>query len=192
MEDAKLASIPMKLSKGSGTRLENFAPYRRLIGHLIYLINTWLDITFADSKLNQYLDYATDSHFKAGLYVLRYLKQALLIPSFFPPVDLSLTAYSDSDWGACPDSHRSVSDYCYFLGQSLISWKSKKQTTMARSSVEAEYCALALATYEGLWLSYILRDSKLPLRSPIRLYRDNNFALHIAANPVFHEQITTR
>jgi hypothetical protein len=74
------------------------------------------------------------------------------------------------------------------LGTSLISWKSKKQTVVSRSSSEAEYRALAQAAYEGQWLIYLLKDFLVQHDSLIILYCDNKSAMHIAANPVFHER----
>lgn len=94
--------------------------------------------------------------------------------------------FAYADWGGCPDSRKSISGYCFFLGESLVSWKSKKQQTVARSSSEAEYRALAAATCELQWLSYLMSDLKVEcLKQPV-LYCDNQSALYIAANPVFH------
>ena len=96
--------------------------------------------------------------------ILRYVKgtlpQGLHIGT--GPVR-SLTAYSDADWAGCPDSRRSTSGYCVFLGDTLVSWSSKRQTTVSRSSVEAEYRAVAHAVAECCWLRQLLQELHLPL-----------------------------
>lgn len=111
--------------------------------------------------------------------------QGLLFPR---SSSLQLLGFSDADCGGCPDSRRSISGFCFFLGSSLISWKSKKQTTVARSSSEAEYHALATASCELQWLSYLLRDLHIQCSKYVVLYCDNKSALHIVANTVFHER----
>lgn len=101
---------------------------------------------------------------------------------------LSLHAFSDSNWASCPISKRSVTGYVILLGGSPISWKSKKQTTIARSSTEAEYRAMAHAAAEVTWLVRLLTELGVTNLTPISLHCDNQSALHIAKNPVFHER----
>ncbi|XP_016173087.1 uncharacterized protein LOC107615544 [Arachis ipaensis] len=128
LNDAKPISTPMdymvKLSKTSSTHLGDVSSHIILIGRLMYLTNTRPDICFLVSTVSQYLDYARDTHFKAALHVFRHLKGA---PAkgvlFFAFADLNLTAFSDSDWGASPDTRRSVFGFYYFLGKFLISWR---------------------------------------------------------------------
>ncbi|XP_016206324.1 uncharacterized protein LOC107646670 [Arachis ipaensis] len=140
-------------------------------------------------KLSQFLDCATDDHYKAALHVLRYIKKSPSKGLFFSSNnDLKLTGYIDSDWATCSDTRRSITGYCFFLGSLLVSWKSKKQTTVACSPSEAEYRAMAQATREGQWLLYLLNDYHVSHPYPINLYCDNQSALYIAANPIFHER----
>ncbi|GAU37804.1 hypothetical protein TSUD_276210, partial [Trifolium subterraneum] len=147
------------------------------------------EIAYAVSKLSQFLAAPTNEHMLAGLHVLRYIKnspgQGLF---FYSKSSLTLKGFSDSDWGACPDTRRSTTGFCFFLGTSLISWKSKKQNIVSRSSSEAEYRALAQTTCEGQWLKFLLQDFHISHPTPIVIYCDNKSALHIAANPVFHER----
>ncbi|QHO24819.1 Copia protein [Arachis hypogaea] len=102
--------------------------------------------------------------------------------------NLHLTGFADADWATCADTRRSVSGYCFMLGNSLINWKSKKQTTVTKSSAEAEYRSLAVATCEASWLSFLMDFIGLPLQKSITLFCDNQSAIHIANNPIFHER----
>ena len=107
---------------------------------------------------------------------------------FFPSTsELQLKAFSDSDWAGFVDTRKSITGFSVYLGSSLISWKSKKQVTVSRSSSEAEYRALASVTCEIQWLTYLLHDFDIT-HKPALVFCDNKSALHIAANPVFHER----
>jgi hypothetical protein len=179
----------LQLHKTSGTPISDPTAYRRLIGRLLYLTHSRPEISYAVSKLSQFLDAPTDLHMLAGLHVLKFLKNHPGQGLFFSSSSLlTLKGYPDSDWGACPDTRRSTTGFCFFIGTSLVSWKSKKQAVVSMSSSEAEYRALAQATCEGQWLLYLLQDFLIPHDSPIMLYCDNKSAMHIAANPVFHER----
>ncbi|GKA70124.1 putative RNA-directed DNA polymerase [Tanacetum coccineum] len=102
--------------------------------------------------------------------------------------NLKLRAYADSDWARCPATRKYVSAYCVFLGDSLVTWKSKKQSTLSKSSAEAEYRSMASATCEVIWLSNLLGDMGVKNLLPVVMYYDNSSTLQIAANPVFHEK----
>ncbi|XP_016195996.1 uncharacterized protein LOC107637059 [Arachis ipaensis] len=193
MLDAKPASTPMDytthLSKKFGTLLASNSEYRRIIGRLLYLTNTKSEIAYAVSKLSQFLDCATDKNFEAALRVLKYLKGALAKGLFFSATtDFTPSGFSDSDWATCSDSRRSVTGHCFFLGTSIISWKSKKQDTVAASSCEAEYRALASATKDAQWLAYMMKELQIEQQKLIVIYCDSQSALHIAVNPVYHER----
>ncbi|XP_065627419.1 uncharacterized protein LOC136066661 [Quercus suber] len=129
------------------------------------------------------------THYAAILRILRYLKDTLFHGLFYlAQSPLVLCAFSDADWAGDPTDRRSTTGYCFLLGSSLISWRSKKQTFVARSSTEAEYRALADTTSELLWLRWLLKDLGVSTSSATPFYCDNQSAIHIAHNDVFHEQ----
>ena len=198
LEDAGLlgckpSTIPMDpslhMSKDLGTPLPNPTEYRELIGRLLYLTITRMDITFAVHQLSQFLSAPTDIHLQAAHKVLRYLKGNPALGLFYPAdTELCINAFADADWATCKDTRRSVTGFCVFLGTSLVSWKSKKQSVVSRSSTEAEYRSLALATCEVIWLQQLLKDLHVSVTSIAKLFCDNKSAIHIAMNPVFHER----
>lgn len=178
----------MKLCKHSSPALADPSCYRRLIGQLLYLTITRPDISYVTQHLSQFMDASSSLHLQAAMKVLHYIKsaprQGLLFSSSSP---LTLNAYCDSDWASCLDSRRSVTGYCIFLGSSLISWRSKKQSIVSRSSAEAEYRAIASMSCELTWLRYVLQALCISHPQPATLHCDNLAALHIATNPVLHE-----
>jgi len=128
-------------------------------------------------------------HYNAILKVLRYVKGTPGQGLFFPAnSQLNLTAYSDASWADCPDTRPSTTGFCVFLGNSLVSWTSKKQTTVSRSSVESEYRSTTSVVCELTWLRYLLADLHVNISGPATLYCENLAAIHIAANPIFHER----
>lgn len=129
------------------------------------------------------------THWNAAIHVLKYLRGIINHGLFYPyHNNMNLKGYSDADWASCTDTRRPITSYCIYLGESLISWKKKKQPTVSRSSTEAEYRALTTTTCKLQWISYLLRDLQVIIPLPIPLYCDSQSAFHITANPVFHER----
>lgn len=163
--------------------------YRRLIGKLLYLTVTRPDIQYAVNVLSQFISSPRESHMNVVLRVLRYLKGAPGQGLFLPAAgDLSIEAYCDSDWGGCPMTRRSRTGYFISLGGAPISWRTKKQTVVSRSSAEAEYRAMAATVSEVVWLRWLLTDLEARQMQSTPLHCDNQAARHIANNPVFHER----
>ncbi|GKC85467.1 hypothetical protein Tco_1141184, partial [Tanacetum coccineum] len=125
------------------------------------------------------------SHLKIAFKILRYLKSCLgLGIHIIKTSGMSLSAYSDADWAKCVVTRRSVTGYCVFLNNSLVSWKSKKQNTLSKSSTEAEYRALALVISEVIWILKILKYLNVENLLPVSLHCDSNSAIKITANLV--------
>ncbi|XP_062075463.1 uncharacterized mitochondrial protein AtMg00240-like [Humulus lupulus] len=138
--------------------------YWRLVGKLLYLTTTRPDMSYAINSRSQFLLAPRKPHLIAVQHVLHYLKQkpgrelpyktntTIKNSKLHPPwnTDYTLQIFCDADWDACPDTRRSITNFCVFLNGSLISWKSKKQQTISRSSVEFEYRSMANATTETI------------------------------------------
>jgi hypothetical protein len=97
-----------------------------------------------------------------------------------------ISIFTDVDWAGDVDDRRSTSSFAVFVGSNLISWSSKKQPTVSRSSTEAEYNALANGASEAMWVRSLLRELGVSQRQPPILWCDNLGATYLTANPVFH------
>ncbi|CAL2259148.1 unnamed protein product [Prunus armeniaca] len=172
----------------NGRLLNDPSSYKRLVGKLIYLTITRPDLVYAVHVLSQFMDKPRQPHLEAAHKVLRYTKQTLRQGILLPSTGLlQLHAFCDADLARCADTRRSMTGYCIILGQAPISWKTKKQSTVSRSSTEAQYHSMATTYCEITWLKNILKDLRVNHTQPIILLCDNQAVMHIASNPVFHE-----
>jgi len=138
-----------KLSASDGTAVENPSEYRSFASALQYLTLTRPDLAYAVQQVCLFMHDPRELHLALIKRILRYVKGTLSSGLHLGAGSItSLTAYSDADWAGCPDSRRSTSGYCVYLGDNLISWSSKRQTTVSRSSAEAEYRAVVHAVAE--------------------------------------------
>ena len=165
-------------------------PLLEAVGSLIYLSTcTRPDITFVVSKLSQHFAEPTVEHWNTLKQVFRYLKGTTEQGLCFRRNDtekLGLRVYSDADWASDPADRRSTSGYCVSLNEesSLISWKTRKQPTVALSTCEAEYMSLASAIQECIYLEQLLRGVDTYQYAQTKVYEDNQGAIALAKNPV--------
>ncbi|XP_013613744.1 PREDICTED: uncharacterized mitochondrial protein AtMg00810-like [Brassica oleracea var. oleracea] len=172
-----------------GPAYENPTRFRKFVGKLVYLAITRPELSYSIHVLSQVMHKPRAAHWDAVVRVLRYLKgcpgQGIILRA---TSDLRLRAFCDSDWAACPSTRRSLSSYIVLLGNSPISWKTKKQNTVSHSSAEAEYRSMAVTVCELKWLKRLLKDLGVTHKEAMELFCDSKAALYIAANHVFHER----
>ncbi|KAK0581627.1 hypothetical protein LWI29_016112 [Acer saccharum] len=163
--------------------------YQRLVGKLIYLSHTRPDIAYAVSVVSQFMHAPTESHMDAVLRILRYLKGAPGRGLMFSKNEhLDIEGYTDADWAGNASDQRSTSGYFTFVGGNLVTWRSKKQTVVSRSSAEAEFRGIAQGITELLWLKNLLGDLGFHPKGSMKLYCDNKASVQIANNPVQHDR----
>ncbi|KAM1804716.1 hypothetical protein ACFX12_030549 [Malus domestica] len=162
--------------------------YRSIVGALQYLTFTHPDIAYSVNQVCQFMHSPLDSHFVAVKRILRYLKGSLDLGLCFKPGNLDIRAYTDADWAGDPNDRRSTTGFIVFLGDNPISWSSKKQHTVSRSSTEAEYRAMATTTAEVVWIQQLLQDLSLSPSTTHLLHCDNISAMALATNPILHSK----
>ena len=197
MYDCKPRATPceaptVKPSQSLPTQSTDSRKFREIVGSLIYATTcTRPDLSWVVSRLSQNLANPRESDWVMLKHVLRYVKGTSKYKLFYSKCDgdLELVGYSDSDWASSHEDRRSTSGYCFYANTecSPISWKSKKQPTVALSSCEAEYMALGLSTQEALYLERYSTDLNV-LSKPLVIYSDSQSAIELVKNPVKHNK----
>jgi hypothetical protein len=192
MLNCKPAPTPIdakgKLS-ADGAPINDATSYRSLAGALQYLTVTRPDLAFAVQRACLHMLDPRVPHQALLKRILRYVRGTSSMGLHLcGSHNLSITAYSDADWAGCPDTRRSTSGFCVFLGDALVSWSSKRQPTVSRSSAEAEYRAVANAAAECIWLRQLLTELQCAVTKATVAYCDNVSAVYMSANPVHHKR----
>ena len=196
MQDCKPASTPMEKGLQLRASSDN-APddlrlrYLRAIGSLMYaMLGTRPDLAYSVSYLGRFSQRPTAEHWAAILRILQYVKGSLSLGlRYYRSNDSSaFVSYSDSDWGSCVNTSRSTMGYCYLFNGGAISWSSKLQSRVTKSSTEAEYIAEGHASSEGIYLSQLHAELGFKLQAPFLLYGDNQGANALAKDAKFHNR----
>lgn len=178
-----------KLSAKSGDPYDDPTKYRRLAGALQYLTFTRPDISYAVQQVCLFMHAPKIEHMESLKRILRYVQGTIDYGMHLYTSSIhSVLSYTDADWGGCPDTRRSTSGYCMFLGDNLISWSSKRQPTISKSSAEAEYRGVANVVSESCWIRNLLLELHCPIQKATLVYCDNVSAIYLSGNPVQHQR----
>ncbi|XP_066354389.1 uncharacterized mitochondrial protein AtMg00810-like [Miscanthus floridulus] len=179
----------LKASAADGKLIDDATTYRSITGALQYLTITRPDIAYAMQQVCLHMHAPRDMHQTMMKCILRYVKgtTSLGIQLRAAPSP-TITAYSDTDWAGCLDMRCSALGFCVFLGNSLILWSSKRQTTVSRASVEAEYHAIANAVSECSWLRHLLGELLYKVPSVTVAFCDNISSVYMSRNPIHHRR----
>jgi Reverse transcriptase (RNA-dependent DNA polymerase) len=188
----KPASTPIdskyKVNTEEGEPLEDISLFQRLVGRLIYLMVTRLDISFSVSQISKFMHAPRTTHLNVIDKILRYLKGTPGKRIWMKNNNSNeICGYSDTNWAETFDRKLTTGFYI-FVDENLATWKSKKQNVMARSSAEIKYRAMPSTVSELIWVKQLLKDIGIETRDPMKIFCDNQAARHIALNPVFHER----
>ncbi|XP_019095528.1 PREDICTED: uncharacterized protein LOC109130439 [Camelina sativa] len=183
--------LPLQLDKVQDQQKEfsDSTYFRSLAGKLQYLTLTRPDIQFSVNYVCQKMHKPSVADFQNLKRILRYVKGTITMGiTFWRNTNFDLKTYSDSDYANCKEGRRSVGGYCTYLGRNLISWSSRKQPTVSKSSIEAEYMSLSETASEIKWISSVLRELNVPLPQTPELYCDNLSAVYLTANLAYHKR----
>jgi hypothetical protein len=193
MLECKPMNTPMeaklKMLVDTSSELIDATLYKLIIGSLMYLTNTRPNIFFPVNTLSQFLVEPRRVHLVATKHVMRYLKGTIDYGlNYDGDHDFTLSGYTDVDWAGSVFDRKSTSGCCFSLGSAMISWQSRKQSSIALSTAEAEYIAACSASCEAIWLRKLLTGLfDLEMRATLILC-DNQSCIKMTKNPVFHDR----
>jgi hypothetical protein len=192
MGDCNPAKVPMdpstKLDADKQGERVDATEYRKIIGCLRYLLHTRPDLSFSVGMASRFMEKPTVKHRSAVKQIMRYLKGTLDFGLVYTQnkSEEILVGYSDSDVGGDLVGRRSTGGMSFYLNESLVTWCSHKEKTVALSSCEAEFMAATEAAKQALWLRTLLSELTAKKARKVTLFVDNNSAIALMKNPVFH------
>lgn len=178
-----------KLSAISSPPIADLTLYRSLVGALQYLTFTRPDISYVVQQVCLHMHDPRESHMFALKCIIRYVQGTLQFGLHLTASSsCSLVSYIDADWAGCPDTRRSTLGYYVYFVDNLISWSTKRQSTVSRSSAEAEYPVVANVIAETWWLRNLLLELHCPISKASLVYCDNVSAIYLFGNSVQHQR----
>jgi hypothetical protein len=207
MQDCRPSPVPLPegrtLVSETGTASVDPTRYRQIVGKLLYLTNTRPDLAYSVNLISRFLVNPQQKHLDSALDILRYVQATKDYGILYQKgQDINIQGYTDTDWGSCEETRRSTGGYIFTVGQASLTWSSKRQPTVSRSSTESEYKALSDGTQEAVWIRRLLLElgflhkTEMPLNCSnseilanlpkIPLHCDNQGSLKLARNPIFH------
>ena len=166
-------------------------PYQQLVGSIMYLmVGSRPDIAFSVGVLCQYMHKPGIEHWRAAQRVLRYLQGSRELCLTFTRSSNgdTLMGYCDASFGDNVDDGKSTTGAFFTLAGAAITWMSRKQDTVALSTVEAEYTAMSEACKDGVWLRGLLKEIGIEQPSPTVIHCDSTGAVALARNPIQHQR----
>eukprot|EP00253_Pinus_taeda_P034558 PITA_34558 len=167
MQECKAAITPtvmgLKLSREDSSKDFDPSLYKSIVGNLMYLTTTRLDIMYAVSLISRFMERPKEAHWQAAKRIL-------------------------SDWAGSVDDRKSTSGYVFHMGSGAISWASKKHSIVALSTAEAEYVAATAAVCQAVWMRRMLRSLGQEQAKAIVIFCDNSSAIALSKNSVFHKR----
>ena len=164
--------------------------YQSMVGSLLHAARaTRPDITHAVGIVSKFNSEPTVAHLTAVKRIYRYLKGTLDLALHYEATGKQLLGYSDADWANDLDNRHSTTGNVFIMSGGAVSWLSQKQSTVALSTAESEYIALGSATQDAIWLRQLLGDLNVDVSSSLEILEDNQGAIAMAKNPVWHKRM---
>jgi hypothetical protein len=193
MQDCKPTKIPLspnhQLKKSTATPLVDPTLYRSMVGKLVFLTNTRPDIAFSVNLVSRYMDKPEEAHLQAVKSILRYIKGTTTLGLLYKKGgDFTLTGYTDADWGGDLDERKSTGAFIFTVGNTPISWSSRKQTCVSLSSTESEYRSLVETCKEAIWIQNLYTELGYNKGGAVTIHCDNMSTIKISKNPIYHSR----
>ncbi|MCH81234.1 hypothetical protein A2U01_0002018 [Trifolium medium] len=181
-----------KLVKDENGKACDAKNYKQIVGSLMYLLATRLDLAFSVCLVARFMERPTEMHIAAIKRILRYLRGTVGFGIMYKRskkksiAELKLQGWTDSDYAGDLDDRKSTSGYVFMLGNAAVSWSSRKQPIVTFSTTEAEFVAAAACACQSIWLKNVLSHLQVMTDEKILVHCDNSSSIKLTKNPILH------